>query len=117
VSEKESDDYFRTRSLLSRLGAWASEQGRPLGGRAELIAKVRDAMRRFGVGAHHLVLPQGAPDIPRPPFWGGYRVHASMVELWIGGGARLHDRAVWNRSVDPATDRPSSAWTSTRIQP
>jgi pyridoxamine 5'-phosphate oxidase len=117
VSVQESDAYFRSRPLLSRLGAWASEQGRPLHRRTDLIERVRDVMRRFGVGPHHFVLPATAPDIPRPDSWGGYRMTADRVELWLGGGGRLHDRAVWVRSLNPAESVARSAWASTRIQP
>jgi pyridoxamine 5'-phosphate oxidase len=113
VGDEESDAYFRTRALLARLGAWASEQGRPLASRMDLITQTRAVMRRFGIGLHHFALPQTAPEIPRPPFWGGYRIRSSMVELWVGGGGRLHDRAVWTRP-GPV---PSGAWTSTRLQP
>lgn len=117
LTEEESDSYFRTRPLLSRLGAWASNQGRPIGRRAELVTNVRNVMCRFGVRAHHLVLPATCPAIPRPEFWGGYRIHLDMVELWVGGGGRLHDRALWSRSLGaPALGKPTS-WHSTRIQP
>jgi len=116
VSDEESSAYFKTRPLLSRLGVWASDQGRPLDRRTELVARVREAMRRFGVSPHHLLLPQSAPDIPRPEFWGGYRIRLDMVELWLGGGGRLHDRAVWNRSLDPTNTRPPH-WSATRLQP
>lgn len=113
VSEAESDAYFRSRPLLSRLGAWASEQGRPLDRRADLVDRVRAVMRRFGVGLHHFALPGGGPEIPRPAHWGGYRVSAGAVELWLGGGGRLHDRAIWKRAGGP----DAAAWTVTRIQP
>ena len=110
VRPEESDEYFRSRPLLSRLGAWASEQGRPLARRTDLIRRVRQAMRRFGVRTHHLIAPGTAPDIPRPEHWGGYRLGIEIVELWLGGGGRLHDRAIWTRS-------PRGAWSSTRVQP
>jgi pyridoxamine 5'-phosphate oxidase len=113
VSPEESDEYFRSRPLLSRLGAWASEQGRPLARRADLVDRVRGVMRRFGVGLHHFAVPRGCPEIPRPEHWGGYRVRAAAVELWLGGGGRLNDRAVWTR--DP--DAEGARWSVTRIQP
>ncbi len=113
VSEAESDEYFRSRDLLSRLGAWASEQGKPLARRGDLIDRVRSAMTSFGIHMHHFAIPGGAPEIPRPPHWGGYRVQIDTVELWMGGGGRIHDRAIWRRTAHalPAT------WTTTRIQP
>lgn len=113
VSAAESDAYFKTRPLLSRLSAWASEQGRPLGRRGELIDRVRAVMKRFGIGLHHFALPTTAPEIPRPEHWGGYRIDIDAVELWLGGGGRLHDRAIWKRQHGAAPP----AWTSTRIQP
>jgi len=112
VSAAESDAYFRTRPLLSRLGAWASEQGRPLVRRWDLVEQVRGVMKRFGVGLHHLALPSTAPEIPRPAHWGGYRLHIDAVELWMGGSGRLHDRASWRR---PSID--SADWHATRLQP
>jgi pyridoxamine 5'-phosphate oxidase len=113
VPDAESDEYFRSRALLSRLGAWASEQGQPLARRAELIDRVRATMKRFGVHLHHFALPAAAPEIPRPPHWGGYRVRIDTVELWLGGGGRLHDRGIWKRQPGASP----LAWTATRIQP
>jgi pyridoxamine 5'-phosphate oxidase len=113
VTEAESDEYFRTRPLLSRLGAWASEQGQPLARRGDLVDRIRDTMKRFGIHIHHFALPGGAPEIPRPPHWGGYRVQIGAVELWIGGGGRLHDRAIWKRQHGAAPP----AWSAMRIQP
>lgn len=113
IAAAESDAYFRSRPLLSRLSAWASEQGRPLERRGELVDRVRAVMKRFGVGIHHFALPATAPDIPRPEHWGGYRIDAEAVELWLGGGGRLHDRAIWKREPG-ASPR---LWKATRIQP
>lgn len=113
VSDAESDEYFQKRPLLSRLSAWASEQGRPMARRGELIDRVRAAMKQFGVGMHHLALPGSAPVIPRPQHWGGYRVQIDSVELWLGGSGRLHDRAIWQR--DRTAIPP--IWSATRIQP
>jgi pyridoxamine 5'-phosphate oxidase len=126
TSEAESDVYFAGRPLLSRIGAWASEQSRPLRSRDELTERVGEVMARFGVGVAHL-LGEGEPlTIPRPPCWGGYRLWIERVELWAGGEGRLHDRAAWQvDSPDvPSTVRPPrrpsghvTAWTSMRLQP
>lgn len=109
ISPQESDAYFASRPLLSKLGAWASEQSRPLGSRGELLASLRRAMERFGVSAVHLVVG-GGPEIPRPPTWGGYDIELHAVELWVGGSGRLHDRALWRRSA-------GTGWSATRLQP
>jgi pyridoxamine 5'-phosphate oxidase len=80
VSDAESDEYFDTRPLGSRLGAWASPQSMPLPSRLTLAAKVAAIMLRYGT----------AP--PRPPHWGGYRVRPDAIEFWQGRPDRLHDR-------------------------
>lgn len=113
VSAAESDAYFRSRPLLSRLGAWASDQDRPLDRRLDLLERLRAVMQRFGVGLHHFAIPSLAPEIPRPERWGGYRVAIDAVELWLGGDGRLHDRAIWTR----CDDAPTVRWRVTRIQP
>jgi pyridoxamine 5'-phosphate oxidase len=109
ASAEESDAYFQSRALLSRLGAWASEQSEPLASRFDLVRQTREVMKRFGVGIHHLVMPSGAPDFPRPPHWGGFRLAIRSLELWQGGGGRLHDRARWTRT--------DAGWSSTRLNP
>ncbi|MBM4108059.1 MAG: pyridoxamine 5'-phosphate oxidase [Phycisphaerae bacterium] len=112
ASEKASDDYFASRPILARLGAWASEQSRPLAARTDLLRALRRAMDRFGVSALDVLANRAGPTIPRPPYWGGYQVHLDAVELWVGGGGRLHDRARWQRSVDPV-----GPWAGQRLQP
>ena len=113
----ESDAYFATRPLLSQLGAWASEQSRPLDARFKLLDRIGSVAARLGVGTS----PDPAVRVPRPPHWGGYRIWIDTVELWVGGDARLHDRAVWTRTagdLQPAPGVPGgSLWTSTRRQP
>lgn len=81
----QADAYFASRSLKSRLGAWASQQSQPLNSRATLMAEVAK------VTAQHGTNPS------RPPFWGGYRLVPSHIEFWADGAFRLHDRFCWQR--------------------
>lgn len=103
VSSAESDAYFASRSLLSRIGAIASRQSQPLSSRADLIAA---ALRAAQDAATHATLP-------RPDHWGGYRLSISALELWSAGDGRLHDRILWMRALQPN----ATAWTSTRLSP
>ncbi|HTY92997.1 MAG TPA: pyridoxamine 5'-phosphate oxidase [Steroidobacteraceae bacterium] len=108
VPAAESDAYFASRARESRIGAWASAQSRPIASREALLAQVEEATRRFASG-----------EVPRPGFWGGYRLWAEAVELWVEGDARIHDRARWVRSLQRAADggmRPGP-WSVTRLQP
>lgn len=109
TSSAESDAYFLSRPLLSRLGSWASDQSRPLERRITLLERVVQAAERFEIGPAELLDPRGSPHVTRPPNWGGYRVHAESVELWQGHAGRLHDRARWDRAGD--------TWRSTRLFP
>lgn len=81
VSPAESDTYFAQRPAGSRMSAWASPQSQVIAGRAELEARIAAAAVRFG-----------GESIPRPPFWGGYRVRPHSLEFWQGRISRLHDR-------------------------
>lgn len=94
----QADAYYKSRSLPSRLGAWASEQSKPLDSRASLLAKVAKITATKGVN----------PD--RPPFWGGYRIHPTEIEFWADGQHRLHDRFKW-------TPGESGKWAIDRLQP
>lgn len=82
----QADDYYASRSLKSRLGAWASEQSQPLESRGSLMAKVAKLSLKYGTNP------------PRPPFWGGYRIRPLEIELWADGAHRLHDRFRFSRT-------------------
>jgi pyridoxamine 5'-phosphate oxidase len=117
----DSDAYFATRPWQSRIGAWASAQSEPIGSRSALLDAVAAAARRF---AAPVPGSPGAGDalkltIPRPPHWGGYRLWADVVELWVQGEARIHDRARWTRTLKAGGDGSFSpgAWAATRLQP
>ena len=100
TSEAEADAYFATRARVSRIGAWASQQSRPLESRAELEAAVAAYRQKFGEG-----------DIPRPPHWGGYRLTPAQIEFWRDGEYRLHDRVLFTRAGD------GQAWRRERLYP
>jgi pyridoxamine 5'-phosphate oxidase len=117
---EESDAYFATRAWQSRVGAWASQQSEPVAARALLVDAVRQSASRFGTPD---VLSSSTPDqdvvVPRPPHWGGYRLWAEAVELWVEGEFRIHDRARWTRTLTLAGEHEfrAGAWTATRLQP
>jgi pyridoxamine 5'-phosphate oxidase len=110
---EESDEYFASRALDSRIGAWASDQSQPLASRAALAEQVRQTGLRFGIepGASTAI-------VPRPPHWGGFRLWLSSVELWMEGPNRIHDRAVWTRTLEPGVRGfAGGPWLSTRLNP
>ena len=118
--EDRSDEYFLTRHPVARLGAWASDQSRPIESREALDQKVRAAGERFAIDLDRLA-SEGramAVEVPRPPHWGGYRVYAERVELWIGRDGRIHDRAQWTRElVRSGGGFRAGAWSVSRLQP
>ncbi len=97
VSEAESDAYFDTRPLESRIGAWASPQSEPIAGRAVLLARAAEYAAKF------MLRP------PRPPHWGGYRLLPDRFEFWQGRPSRLHDRIVYLLEGD--------GWRTMRLAP
>jgi pyridoxamine 5'-phosphate oxidase len=84
IPDSESDEYWKTRARLSQIGAWGSDQSRPLSGRDEFMASVAEIEKRFE-----------GQDVPRPPHWFGYRVVPHRIELWSGREGRLHERFVY----------------------
>lgn len=95
----QADAYYASRSLKSRLGAWASAQSQPLDGRATLMAEVAKVTAQHG------------PNPSRPPFWGGYRITPTEIEFWADGAFRLHDRFRWSR------EKSGSPWGISRLCP
>ena len=100
VPDAQADAYFASRSLQSRLGAWASAQSRPLASRAALMAEVARQTALRG------------PDPARPDHWGGFRIRPVEMEFWADGQFRLHDRIQWTRSNAFAPD-----WSVQRLNP
>lgn len=100
VSAAEADEYYRSRARGSRIGAWASQQSRPLESRFALEKAVAEYGLRHAVG-----------EVPRPPHWSGFRVVPTAIEFWHDRPFRLHDRIEFTRSA------PGVAWTKTRLYP
>ncbi|WP_322022206.1 pyridoxamine 5'-phosphate oxidase [Burkholderia sp. BCC1977] len=100
TSADESDRYFASRPLGSRIGAWASEQSAVIDSRATLEAREKDVAERYGENP------------PRPPHWGGYRVVPDAIEFWQGRPSRLHDRLLYTRDAAAAP-----GWTISRLSP
>ncbi|QIG47996.1 pyridoxamine 5'-phosphate oxidase [Nordella sp. HKS 07] len=100
VSDAEADAYFASRPRDSRIGAWASQQSRPLKGRFELEAQVALYGARYAIG-----------EVPRPPYWSGFRLLPSSIEFWHDRPFRLHDRVVFRREI------PQGGWSKTPLYP
>ncbi|MAJ58324.1 MAG: pyridoxamine 5'-phosphate oxidase [Candidatus Pelagibacter sp.] len=100
ITEKESDNYFSTRPLESRIGAWSSPQSEIIPSRKWLELEVKKTKTKFG----------NSP--PRPKFWGGFIVTPSAFEFWQGRESRLHDRICYQSSASSKTD-----WTIVRLAP
>lgn len=89
VTEAEADEYFRSRPRNSRIGAWASAQSRPMGSKAELVARVAKLTAKYA-----------GREVPRPPHWTGRRLVPERFEFWKDGEFRLHDRLIYERDGD-----------------
>lgn len=98
VTDAEADSYYASRARVSRLGAWASQQSRPLQGRAELERRVAELDAQYPGEA-----------IPRPPHWSGFRVVPAYIEFWQDMPFRLHDRRTYTRAGE--------GWTTGRLYP
>ena len=118
----ESDAYFATRDRGSQLGAWGSDQSSPIASHEALIEQIRRRAGRLGLTLDAVTqapIGKDAPDIGRPDHWGGFRLWATTVELWIEGRNRIHDRARWQREIVRASGDKFSVtpWSGTRLQP
>ena len=100
IRDSDSDAYFASRPRVSRIGAWASQQSRPLESRAKLEEAVASYTEQFGEG-----------EIPRPAYWLGYRLTPSEIEFWQDGQFRLHDRILFTRT------REGEPWRRERLFP
>ena len=100
VADAEADAYFASRPRDSRIGAWASQQSRPLESRFALEKAVAREALRFNIGA-----------VPRPPHWTGYRIRPIYIEFWTDKPFRLHDRLVYRR------DTPDGEWRTEKLYP
>ena len=98
ITPEESDAYFASRARGKQLGAWASQQSRPLATREELEARYTDVEAKYA-----------GKTVPRPPFWGGYRLTPDRVEFWHAGESRMHDRWLYTRDGE--------GWRATRLYP
>ncbi len=98
VTAAEADAYFASRHRSSQIGAWASQQSRPLGGRFELEKRIAQFTAKFGLGA-----------VPRPDHWSGFRVLPGRIEFWEEKPFRLHDRLVYHRE--------GNGWRTERLYP
>jgi pyridoxamine 5'-phosphate oxidase len=99
ATREESEEYFRTRPRLSRLGAWASEQSAIIANREVLDKRIEEMDRRFP-----------GEEVPLPEFWGGYRLRPASFEFWQARMNRVHDRFVYGL-------RPDGAWVIERLAP
>ena len=119
--EADSNRYFASRAWPKRIAAWASAQSQPLASREALLQSVAEVAQRFGTPVPGTPGADESRDhpVPRPPHWGGYRLWAEAIELWVEGDARVHDRARWVRTLtaDGQGGFRTGAWSVTRLQP
>ena len=120
--EAESDAYFASRDWGSQLGAWGSDQSRPVASREALLVQIRERASELGLQLGddtHTLLDDEPPAIARPPHWGGFRIWATAIELWINGVDRIHDRALWTRDIVRSSEYEFSItpWNGKRLQP
>ena len=101
VADQEADDYFASRAKDSQIGAWASQQSRPLENRFALEKAVARFAAKHALGA-----------VPRPPYWSGYRLVHEKIEFWTNKPFRLHDREVFYRDL-----RSDNGWRKEKLYP
>lgn len=104
VDARESDDYFASRPHDSQVAAWSSHQSQPIENRAALDVQFDAALAKFD-----------GTDVPRPDYWGGYRIVPTRIEFWKGRSNRMHDRIVFERSMDASGT--TGEWIIGRLQP
>lgn len=104
VTDAEADEYFHSRPKASQIGAWASQQSRPLKGRFELEGRVAQFTAKYAIG-----------QVPRPAYWSGFRIKPALIEFWEDRPFRLHDRLVYHRNG--AGPGPEGGWTTEKLFP
>jgi len=104
VPAADSDDYFHSRPFESQVAAWSSRQSQPIESRELLDAQFQEALDKFRNS-----------DVPRPNYWGGYRILPTRIEFWKGRSNRMHDRIAFSREFDE--NGLAGSWTSQRLQP
>jgi pyridoxamine 5'-phosphate oxidase len=100
VTDAEADDYFHSRPKASQIGAWASQQSRPLASRFELEGRVAQFTAKYAIG-----------QVPRPAYWSGFRVKPALIEFWEDRPFRLHDRTVYHANA------ARNGWTTEKLFP
>ena len=100
VTDAEADEYFHSRPKASQIGAWASQQSRPLKGRFELEGRVAQFTAKHALG-----------QVPRPAYWSGFRIKPVLIEFWEDRPFRLHDRTVYHRNA------AGDGWTTEKLFP
>jgi pyridoxamine 5'-phosphate oxidase len=100
VTDAEADAYFHSRPKASQIGAWASQQSRPLKGRFELEGRVAQFTAKYAIG-----------QVPRPDYWSGFRIKPVLIEFWEDRPFRLHDRLVYHRNA------AGDGWTTEKLFP
>ncbi len=104
VTDAEADEYFHSRPKASQIGAWASQQSRPLKGRFELEGRVAQFTAKYAIG-----------QVPRPAYWSGFRIKPVLIEFWEDRPFRLHDRTVYHRNA--AGPGSAGGWTTEKLFP
>ena len=111
---EESDKYFNTRSQGSQISAWGSDQSQLIESRDALKEQIENRATKLGLSKN-----KNKIKIERPSYWGGIRIWASKIELWLEGQDRIHDRAMWTREIKKNIDNQFmvSNWIGCRLQP